>query len=239
MAKFKNKKILIDLDSLIDTRLGLLNLIDPHFVANMDIDKYINRIMDKFESPAMPPGKFAALYAKRDIDTLRAGVPTPILIKVAEVLREKLTGGMTPQPGSINEMDINIYPYRLSDDERAELASVTEFRMAAKLKVNIIRTPPSALPYSYVNDNYYAAILYGWQDWVIAQGENALSATCPDLRVIVPKLLVKELDPTQGTAEEKALMEKMGPFDIDALAFSSLFKLEFETVGLYSVSTGQ
>lgn len=171
--------VYVDLDSLLDTRLGTLRLHWPEVFAKCVADQnYYLRERDDFTPWGGPTqAEFAERYAQRDVETLQHSMVTavPGLVKNMMEIQDR-DFEETPYFSSIG-LDINIWPYELQDgrggkdelDEIAELRSIMRVYSGLHSDPNIISRPPESMTPAYITSRYKTLFMYDFRDWLSKQ----------------------------------------------------------------------
>lgn len=202
MSDQKNKKILITLSSIIDDRLGTLRLLDPKFVEEMDFKVYGNRTNDKFSSEHFTYEQYKRAWKNRDALNLMNGMPTQIWTIVVDRLSSYVAGEFSPATNGLLEIDVNVYPYVLSNEEREDLEGVLYFYFAKSAKINLINKPLEAITFDFLRYDYHTFICYELHDWLRTIPDTDLYSPIPGCMVYGPAL---EENPATTIAELEAL----------------------------------
>jgi hypothetical protein len=187
-----NKKIYIDLDSLLDTRFSMLYNLDKDMLNKIYVNKeYDNRIINEFDY--IPSNIFNLLYKYRGNDLLSISYFTKILkIVMLEVgmLKNNLQIMNLNQPITI---DINVHPYTIDkhiEDVKVKLLSMLNID---GLNINIIDVNPISLTPDKVNNEYISLIMYDGMKWFghMLNTEAFKNNYIPTINLILPALLDK------------------------------------------------
>jgi len=156
--------VLVDLDSIMDTRLPVLYAIDENVAEKVvKSGSYFKRYKDEFEHITMDI--FKPLYNDRTRNVLTLATPTKMLDTISDycseaILQNKKTGG----EGKLT-VYLNIYPYNLSVDEFDNLASGIRY-MIGDVDVTIVSMSKEELTPKWVDDNLAMLVLYQGLDWL-------------------------------------------------------------------------
>lgn len=224
-------KILISLDSLLDTRLGV---IAQHYPDKMEklltkLD-YFERLQDRFKG--INPEQFAAHYKNRNVDTLKNSLMTNMTLLMGSFVKSAAKDVLSSGPQTNLIFDINIHPYQLDEEEKQDLLGVLEFHVGDAPEYNIVSIPNEFLTPQICKDQYSVLVLYDFAEWMRMHAPAFKEARMPNMVVYAPRLLEK-----LPTAEEnKLLMEaQLDPFEASRIAASPAFTLRFLTVDMYCV----
>jgi len=142
------KNIYVDLDAILDTRLGTLYFLDKglyDYYKGDGKDFYINRLIDEFEY--IPNNVFKYYYNLRNGETLKHSPLTPLLdvltISVEDMIVKRLTADKNIKKLVI---DVNIYPYVLKDETIENLKKIITAKIGNEFTiVNMINVSYSKL----------------------------------------------------------------------------------------------
>lgn len=199
------RKVLIDLDSLLDTRLGVLAGIDETATQQVIASPaYWNR--EHTDWAVLTNGKvtndtFHAAWVARGKADLQRSVMTGIMVVLSRVLTEY---NRNMQEGVVEEdvcLEVNLYPYELEYEEHEALEEVLHELLYPELTVSFCYRPMEELTPKVMNDHYAAVFLYDFPPWIKHHCFNLGKQRCPGLNVIVPKLF--ERNPHDLTKEQK------------------------------------
>ena len=160
-----NANVLIDLDSVLDTRLPiLLALHEPTAKDVMRNDHYRKRIKDTFGN--IPYAIFNRFYSKRSKDVLIMATPTPMLELLKEYCIEAYTSLEAESEDVIPTLIVNTYPYTLANDEKLRLLKLFSASMPVKINIDIVDMDNDELNPKYISDNVSAFIKYDMINWL-------------------------------------------------------------------------
>lgn len=223
--------LLVNLDSLMDTRAGTLSKLDPSYIKKVASKEYREREEDDWDSIFEEEGlneRFKELYAKRDIGTLKASICTDIVYMINELTNEwqqLLINSPTVESISLH---INQYPYKLSEAEKEMFVRVMTTYVSVDTRIKIVDIPTKELTAKYIDELYSVVILYDIDEWLWAHYKELEKTKIPSVTFIVPSIY-RNKKPTQ---EE---LEKEGGKDVDP--FVALEFVLAETLGLTVVPT--
>jgi len=134
--------ILVDIDSLMDTRLPTLYALHKQTAIDVTSDEsYHKRIRDTFG--VIPHTVFNRFYSDRNKNILKLATPTPMI----ELLREYCTTAtesiVSETAGTIPTLYINTYPYEFNREEARNLV---------ELFFKILCTNPMNIELLYLNN---------------------------------------------------------------------------------------
>ncbi len=190
--------LMIDLDSLFDTRLGtlILNYPDQIDIVFRD-DKYHNRLDDSFNN-AIDKDKFYELYALRDKRTLRESTLTVIIDIVRDFVRSVYNTDPSSPIVYYPKIIVNMYPYDLNEDEQDIIKAGLSSYLSDKADVEMVNMDHNRLSIDFVNKNLTVLIMYEYHKWLDAQTniDGFKDKACCDTTLFGPRLFFKEVPKT-------------------------------------------
>lgn len=157
----------VELDCLLDTRLGTLAKINPGAdVAVIESGKYYQRYEDNFSALVnIPKEVFDHHYGHRDKETLKLSRTTLVYKLINDAMSDnylKFMQNIIDHPPTLH---VNIYPYELTADESAELKALLSNIMIS-YSVKIIRENPETLPPWKLLRRFGNAWMYNFDDYI-------------------------------------------------------------------------
>lgn len=183
--------ILVELDCLLDTRLGTLaRLGDDVAEKTLFSGSYHTREIDLFEHADMKAYK--TLYAQRDSITLSKSMPTGI-VRLLRQLAAALTDQAIQRPyHSGAKIVVNTYPYSstLSGEEKDEIQkSIADWLVGSTAIVELTSASHESLtPERIAASNIAAMFMYTPNDWMNAQATGFERKQLPDVSLFGPAL---------------------------------------------------
>ena len=190
------KNLYADLDCINDTRLGTLALLSQDAAVEALDNLYIERYTDdpRAYCTGVTFEAFKERYEKRDSQTLAASFPTAFTFKlpkiIADIHSRQFAGN--PDVGKVKFI-VNIWPYRLTDDECTELRKVLRVYVGALIPVELVFVPIREVTTEWINANGIAvAHIYSAQEWLdfSFNVRTDIPAQCPGVTFHVPALLL-------------------------------------------------
>lgn len=225
------KGIYIDLDAILDTRLGTIKSLDTglyNYYINEGKEEYRNRIIDEFKY--IPNKVFKYYYKNRTKEILQNSILTPLLyvlnISIDDMLTKRVLSEKTTKKLTV---DINYYPYNLTEDEIEKLRAAVYTQIASKefVIVNFISMPYEELT-SAAAEKYGVIAMYDAMDWLNVRGLfKDINITLPSTHLVLPYLLQKPIVFKSGESIEKYFK------NIEEL-FTYYIKLEYNRIELFS-----
>ena len=220
----------VELDALLDTRLGTLNRFFPENAVRLHHDGYYKRRSDFFEGIDMD--QYRAHYKERDTETLSYSRVSNIIL----LLRE-LTGKTIEQMSELPFIDgfgflINAHPYELTKEEADAISSAVVSLIGISVDVEIISLPPERVSPSFCKD-LTAMFIYNYEDWLTANVNEFLKDPARNLTVFVPALFVAS-NPTDEEIQEH-IKKIMHPFATLEFTLKSIVDFQMIDVGYFSL----
>lgn len=181
-------RLLIDLDSIFDTRLSILNSLGEETLKKAIDAKYFDRERDEF--PGVSFEDFQKLYQARNKTTLKETVITPMVFFVEQFVNKTLEN-ITSSPFHMKPaIVINSYPYVLTPGEDAEIVNAVRAVVDGKADIGIVSLSPAQLTVKYIKEYYSVVVMYRYDVWIQAQANlnNFDKLTCPEVTFIGPRL---------------------------------------------------
>lgn len=233
MSELKRDVIYIDLDSLLDTRLGCLATISDDYAANAMKRNYFRREADSF--PDMSLEDFKEAYTQRDINVLKRSILTNIVTLLDSFIKssmEDIAGG--GQNGGL-VICVNTWPYVMEQEDQIALINVLQLRLGNRIEVVAIHISDADLTPTHCKATYAAMVRYSFHDWVELHVEEWKKVKMPAVALYAPMLYATI--PTSQQLEELKLM-KLEPFQATEIACSPLFALRLLDVEMFSIHRG-
>lgn len=235
---------MIDLDVLLDTRLGLLSSIDEQLAVDVldkgwrirqsnEISQFTDRLTDE---------QFKNKWENRTSDVLVWSRPTNFIFELAKML-EQLETNFILDSGRIKQamVLINIYPYAdLTEDEQIDILDAMRSLIKSNIEFKICNFSHSITDLPFLKQHEILTyVVYDWVNWFhkaldAEKGQKAF-IPYPKLTIIAPAVLTKKDDVKKFTAEEKQMMGNKSPFELLRVYWSALFGLQFYPIELMSV----
>lgn len=224
--------ILIDMDCLLDTRLGTVATLSAE-AANHLVGSDLYWVRENDEWEALTGGlvtndAFRDAYAQRDHHVLKKSVVSGIPSMLLRILTEhnvNLRDGLGTKDLGI---EINLWPYEFSDEERDTLEAILRGFTYRDLPITFCSRPHDTITPVILKERYAAWIMYDFQAWMkrhcFAVGKEA----CPDVTLIVPRLFEKDVSTLTKERKQEEIMDLK-------LWLAGYLNLEFVDSGCFSM----
>lgn len=233
--------LLVSLDCLLDTRLGVLTDEDPSIPARIletpeSANKYRNRLRDDFEDYGVGFDKFQELWRNRNAGHLPKSMMTPFVFELADitsqVVKQHIEATHTLQEF---EVHLNFYPYKdLDDGTRQQIIEAIVARLHYPVMVRDVYLSLKTLTPQYIKNNDYSTlIMYDFREWLETQyhagiPEEMLEVMKIPQHVFYAPSLFADVDKLKELIEFRSPNdETMDPLDGMQFMFKPFFHLEF------------
>lgn len=225
--------IYLDLDTILDTRLGTLAGLGEDFaVAALNSGRHHRRLIDEFDG--VPKDVFRQAYAARNLDTLRRSVLTNMVFFMRRLIKDSLMEAVIQQKVEKMCFTVNVWPYDFSDPDLVDmLIACIRFHTYSTSSVQIVSIPDEELTPEYCLKHYQIMIRYGWVAWADKHKPFFGQRGVPQLVLVVPEIFYESV-PTQDEIDQLDL-KTQNPFRMTEQACAPLFRLKHMPVSLFSI----
>lgn len=235
--KQQKQTILIELDALIDTRLGTLKQCFSEAAKKLDLESYVRRVKADFWTElGISTEQFTTAYKKRNVDTLLASMHTGLYHNLPLLLGGLLLNGLTSPVHEELKININTYPYELNEDELEDIVYCFQQRLWKDCEITTVFYKPEDITPAMLVDISPAYILYDIELWLGAQQTAFLEKRIPTVTAYYPavinhydateykEMLDKQIDPFADLRRRMA--EYITLDGVDASIFSCHYHLQ-------------
>lgn len=186
-------RMLVELDSILDTRLGVLLDIDPEKVPTILAKDYHDRLWDVF--PEVDLLTFQRRYQSRDTKILKNSWATPMIDLMADFVYKTLQQTLRTPFHKQPMLEINTYPFKVSDEEASVIISAVAAKTDDQCDIKIVYYHPEDLNPVFLKNTYEVVMMYDFQEWLETHSKNGnwKKYSCPGVTVMAP-LMVKNTD---------------------------------------------
>lgn len=238
MSDIKFSTIMVDLDSLLDTRLSVINSLGIDYLKLAFKNKYAERLIDQWEW--MNNAEFTTRYANRDKSILKDACKTNIVKLVAEFVKVTIDAAVTTPIIVDPKVIINVYPYKLVDSELDVIKTMMLSQLPGLMDENLtfVNLPIAEITPSYVKNNISSLVLYNWWDWLELhlQNGNFKTTSCPEAYLIGPELFTREVP--DAMSMQKAKVSEMTHFEALAVCVAMHIRLDLLGSLYFSMDMG-
>lgn len=235
----------LNFDSLYDTRLGTVALIDDAIAEQLiNDDNYRIRISDEFSYivPGWDDKLFAAEYAKRDIATLLLAPMTELLMQFNKVIEEASSSYAVILGEEVERpvVYVNIHPYVLTEAEIEDFRLSIQAQAGGHFEYIMINEPPEVITMRWLERHQIGlGWIYDWQEW----DQHCISDVTPDTIPIIPQTnivfckrfisreLARQVVMYQGTNGERA-----DPYEAHTFIRASFIGIRWNNSDIFSAA---
>jgi hypothetical protein len=238
MSSGKLEGIYVELDSLLDTRIGtIVKLYGDDVALAVLEDNYHNRQSDIFKD--VDPAIYKKAYAERDTDTLQYSHVTDIIC-----ILQKMVGELTKQALSRPyhngcRIYVNTHPYDLTEEEHKEIIAAVKSWVGLFSEANVITevitislSLDKLIP-TYCRDNFSGMIMYEYEPWFAVQCKALSITPLPSVTLYVPAIYFEKV-PTEEEIKE-CIKLVAHPFHAVEIAARPFIGLEFIDIDHFSL----
>ena len=231
MNKLPKLKLYVELDCLLDTRIGTVAMISNDLATNVLKNNYHQRQEDVFDG--VDNNTFKELYCKRNIDTLKHSTITtfmPLLRHLCELIYEE---AISRPYHSGPEIVLNVYPYFMTDDVATAIRTAIERWVGNNTPVTLSRIEPKNLKPIICRD-FSLMVMYDPTEWFNENLEELVKKPLRDVTLYIPQLYRNR----QGKTDEeiaKETEEVMNPFAALDLVMKSIIDINQLDVYYFSI----
>lgn len=243
------KRILIDLDVVLDTRLGLISMIQPELEERVASSKeYRIRKFDSFDwVKGLDSEKLKKAWVERTSEVLPYSKMTLFTaIELTNHLLEwdEVIIGNSPKVSKISIL-INMFPYDLTEDIQNKICFAIAMRAGISNPDDVkpVFWETESLILSEMEKNSIVSYFpYNLDSWISSNYpddenvdyEKAGLTRYPELSVTAPKMYASMTDVKEVLAEVHPDLGKADPFDATARCFAPCFQLGFLPSPVYT-----
>ena len=229
------QRILVDLDAILDTRLGTLMRMgvgEKALALN-----YRQRKSDRWAEMGLDVDQveYDRLYAERDIYTLAASRPTNIsylLNQITEYLsRLRLNAPMY----DTCEVIVNLYPYQLDKDVQDEIVVAVSSWVSMDSTITTAYRAPKDITPNWLSGQAEGYVVYDFDGWLTHHGEAFKSCRIPRNSVIAPSLYWNETPENESVEVDG--VGQISPFAAVEVALLEYVSVNFQKPEHFSLIT--
>lgn len=225
-------RMMVTLDSLLDTRLSTINAVSVEAIPNI-LTKYFNRKRDDFDVQSdgiLDMSLYNERYARRDIETLKGAVATAILDVMNSLIVNIAKG-----PWEKIEITVNFYPYDLTDEVKESLVDIIYETL--NIKPTLTSISNELLTPDLLN-TWDCYIAYDFLSWLNLQNETMkdtkIKTTCYYPMLLHGDGIARKPDEQPFTGSELERLNKLDPWDSIEIIYSSLVTVKALPVNFFS-----
>lgn len=229
----ESNTIYVDLDALLDTRLGTLATLKDEYAVNALHNGYTTRDRDEF--PDVPYEVFKLAYEKRDADTLAMSTFTNVFTFLLSCLKSSFEEAVTNPNARPIQIQVNTYPYDLEEDEKAAISIAVSRRLKQMADVSVVCVSDAFLTPKYCKDTFAIMVRYDYQSWLkIHHGSHAFEKDkMPGVSIVAPAIY--QTRPNEQEMEELKSMN-IHPFTATEFTMAPFFQLKLLEIDVFCIS---
>lgn len=212
--KEETKRLLVELDCLLDTRLGTIESLHPPAAAELYLgDTYYSREIDDWSSLTnglISKEDFDKAYGNRGQEILALSRPTRMLGFLNRLTRDLDMAKITAPDVEKIEVVVNLYPYQLTNREKEVLETLVYSYCSLGTEVSTTELNYAQITPSLMRDNYDGVILYEFDRWFSLHAKELNSVLIPRNSLFAPALYIKPPEELFKEAPEE--FEGVSPF---------------------------
>lgn len=218
--------ILVDLDSVLDTRLSTINTFGVDVLKCAFKSNYKERIIDRWVG--VDESAYATRYRNRNRSILREAIKTCIPKVISDTIRSVVSESAN-SPYPVNPgIQVNTHPYVLTDDDVETLRAIfkTLFKEVSLTNIKFVNLSDAEITPIYIRNNHITVMFkYDWIDWLRTHVESQAfkDNPSPNTYLIGPTLFVGEIPDTNSV--NKAKEENLTHFDALTLCMAPYIHL--------------
>lgn len=225
------KRILVDLDTLLDTRLGVINMLNPKAAEVLiKSDRYWDRENDFWEiltDGLITREQFNEAWAARggnnSATVLNGSVISGILPFLLKLLTEDLINRANLMGDEMDSVGvtINTYPYALSLDETEDMRDIAVYMFGVSTEIEIVCIPLSIVSPVFLDKGFAAMVTYNFIEWIKFHHVELSQVQLNCFNFISPRIY--EHDVSKLSIDEKKTV-------IDMFRIEKLIHMDFEFI---------
>lgn len=231
MSDNKREAIYIELDALLDTRLGTIARINEDAAVATLEDGYHARDIDAFTHVDM--AVYHDLYAQRNTITLMYSRPTHWVLnltRIAGLLSEQAIARPYHEGAKIV---VNLFPYKLTDAEADQIGKAVAAWMKGLAPVELTSLQPQHLTPLHCKQHYAMMIVYEFEEWMNLHTEAFKTTRIPEILMLAPAVYRGKKPTAEELAQE--IKEAAHPMRALEMLASPLIELRLIDTKYFSV----
>lgn len=227
--------LLVDLDALLDTRLGCLIQHRPEAAAEMDVTAYRARLTDELWTlcEGVTEEEYKQWWAERDIETLQHSFATSIMMRLKAMTYNLIAVQAKQQFMTDLKVTVNTYPYRLDEDVKEAYRQAVVDVVAKGFRVEVVYLTPETLTPTHLAGTYHYYAIYDLDKWLTVHHEALAEHPMPSFSMNAPSLFFNRL-PDETDIKDLGLDNPVEAFAKWELYMSAHVMLGFLPVVEYS-----
>lgn len=229
--------ILLSLDEILDTRLGVLHSIDITHPKKMLVNDWHTRIGDSdiLTYCDLSNDEYNEAYGKRTVEQLKNSVITNIPSYVSKQLASDLINfPEVEEMDSSPEVFLNTWPYKLTKEEADTFVLILRRMFAFAEKITLITVSPKYLTPRWLKDKeIYYFFNYDGVKWLNIHSDALLEFPLTRLKMYMPA--IEQINSEPMTQEMHEEYKDVDRFNLVAVAWAMYITIQFIPVKAFSI----
>lgn len=224
--------LLLELDSILDTRLSLLSITFPDRIDDI-FPIYFNRRTNEFKD-IISLEDFNELYKNRDRSILKHAVITKSLILIKDFVNISLDNMIRTGLDIPPKLILNLYPYDLSSDEIKTIVTSIIFHVGTSVDIEVAYLKHTDILPINLNNAVWGYLKFDYYNWLEDNGEvfKDSNQRCPDTKLITPAYFpVKNKDMNTLFVNDG---KKIDPFFYFKAGLSYIIDIDFTEKSMFN-----
>lgn len=235
--------VLVELDTLLDTRLATIARLAPEAAVKVLQEGYHRRDRDVFAG-SVDQQAFEQLYRERDEDTLAESKLTNIVLVLSRLMAGLGEQAIMRPYFDAVELIVNVHPYKLSERVCVEIGTAVSARMHGTCTVRTTSIRPEDLTPEFCKNSYAMMVMYDPYSWMNIHAEAFWRTRIPGITLVAPALIFNKDTKSEDLGQlattiahpmqamQMLASQLIGLELIDPLYFSvlSLDRLDFDVI---------
>lgn len=222
--------LMVDLDSLKDTRLITLSKLVPK--EKIKVEEWQRRIDDVafYTDLGITYEQFQQEHSKRKIEDLKDDHTLPTATPMSNFIRDDLRAQVTDFSMDGNRLYVNTYPYVFNKYQKDVLIQTLRESFFTYNVIELVHVSRSAATPDFMRQRdilFY--VTYDGFNWYNQHADQLMESPMPAFELITPKLLHSKRD----TSEDIKAPPGEDPFDLLQAMYAIHLKFMFEPVSLW------
>lgn len=243
------QSLLVSLDCLLDTRLAILDLLNPDLALSITTDAksmadYVTRLWDDWPQWGVDNQTFVEVYRARDEEILSTCINTALVYELKNILIAMMAeANAQPHLSGDIQIDINMAPYaNLPEEASQAIVSAVRQHLGMLVPVEAVYYPYQSLsPMFFQSAQYANVFMYDFEEWLthhynMLTTNNDESLVIQNTVITVPNTIARHKDKIMEANNYKSPSGDTIDWRI-GLEYVCLpyFKLEIVDVGMMSI----
>ena len=216
-------KILVELDALLDTRLGTANYLDHSLPKKLCDAGYLKRQTDNFAHELgvdLDQAKFDQTYRQRGEQVLRHSYMTNLMPAFSHITEDLARQAIhTPFQQDIR-VEVNLHPFSMTEAVAKEVCASVGYMLSIETEVEHTFLSHQELTPQFIDKHYAALFIYDFNNWINHHSEALKENPLTRVTFVCPALYSGQIP-----NEEDVYDEEIG--NIDPFASTEMILVEY------------